>query len=64
VAAEVRALAQRSATAAREIKVRSAQSSERVESGSAFVRDAGRTIADIVPSVQRVTGVVGEITSA
>jgi methyl-accepting chemotaxis protein len=64
VASEVRALAQRSAAAAREIKALIEQSSERVEAGSALVRDAGSIIADIVTSVQRVTEVVGEITSA
>ena len=64
VASEVRALAQRSAAAAREIKSLIEHSSERVETGSALVRDAGSIIADIVTSVQRVTGVVGEITSA
>ncbi|SDR41298.1 methyl-accepting chemotaxis protein-1, serine sensor receptor [Paraburkholderia fungorum] len=64
VAGEVRTLAQRSATAAREIKELIAQSGERVNSGSALVGDAGQIIADIVGSVQRVNDIVEEISSA
>ncbi|SPB18031.1 methyl-accepting chemotaxis sensory transducer [Caballeronia novacaledonica] len=64
VAAEVRSLAQRSASAAKEIKALIGQSTDRVETGAALVRDAGGIIADIVGSVQRVTGVVGEISAA
>jgi methyl-accepting chemotaxis protein len=64
VAGEVRSLAQRSASAAREIKTLIGQSAERVDTGSSLVRDTGSIIADIVGSVQRVTGVVGEISSA
>ncbi|SAK99196.1 methyl-accepting chemotaxis sensory transducer [Caballeronia fortuita] len=64
VAAEVRSLAQRSASAAKEIKTLIEQSTGRVESGAALVRDAGAIIADIVGSVQRVTGVVSDISAA
>ncbi|WP_144110232.1 methyl-accepting chemotaxis protein [Paraburkholderia sp. BCC1886] len=64
VAAEVRTLAQRSATAAKEIKGLIAQSTERVDAGSALVSGAGQIIVDIVESVQRVTTIVGEISSA
>lgn len=64
VAAEVRTLAQRSATAAKEIKALIVQSTDRVNAGSALVGDAGRIIAEIVGSVQRVTDIVGEISSA
>jgi methyl-accepting chemotaxis protein len=64
VAAEVRTLAQRSATAAKEIKGLIAQSTDRVDAGSALVGDAGKIIAEIVGSVQRVTDMVGEISSA
>jgi methyl-accepting chemotaxis protein len=64
VASEVRALAQRSASAAKEIKTLIEQSAGRVETGSALVRDAGQIIADIVGSVERVSGVVGAISSA
>ncbi|MBQ0958418.1 HAMP domain-containing protein [Ideonella sp. 4Y11] len=61
VAGEVRTLAQRSADAARQIKQLIGQSTERVETGSALVRDAGQTITDIVGSVQRVSVIVQEI---
>jgi methyl-accepting chemotaxis protein len=64
VAAEVRTLAQRSATAAKEIKGLIAQSTDRVNAGSVLVGDAGQIIAEIVGSVQRVTDIVGEISSA
>ncbi|HTT11303.1 MAG TPA: methyl-accepting chemotaxis protein [Burkholderiaceae bacterium] len=64
VAAEVRSLAQRSAQAAREIKSLIVDSVSRVESGSTLVYEAGRTMAEIVAQVKRVTDLIGEITSA
>ena len=64
VAGEVRSLAQRSAEAAKEIKTLINASVERVESGSRLVGDAGSTMDEIVASVQRVTDIVGEISSA
>ncbi|MDB5833302.1 MAG: methyl-accepting chemotaxis signaling domain protein [Caballeronia sp.] len=64
VAAEVRTLAQRSASAAKEIKALIAQSTDRVNAGSALVGNAGQIIAEIVGSVQRVTDIVGAISSA
>jgi len=64
VATEVRALAQRSATAAREIKELISTSVEKVDAGSRLVEDAGKTMGDIVQSVRRVTDMIGEITSA
>ena len=64
VASEVRNLAQRSAEAAREIKVLIGNSVERVETGSKLVGDAGRTMDDIVAQVKRVNDLIGEITSA
>jgi methyl-accepting chemotaxis protein len=64
VAGEVRALAQRSAEAAREIKGLIAASVERVERGSALVGRAGSTMADVVAAIERVTAVVAEISSA
>ncbi|CAG1016802.1 Methyl-accepting chemotaxis protein II [Burkholderiaceae bacterium] len=64
VAAEVRSLAQRSAEAAKEIKALIGASVERVESGSRLVADAGTTMQEIVNSVQRVSDIIGEITSA
>ncbi len=64
VAAEVRSLAQRSAAAAREIKVLVGNSVEKVESGSRLVGDAGRTMGDIVAQVDRVKLLIGEIAAA
>ncbi|KPF48217.1 chemotaxis protein, partial [beta proteobacterium AAP51] len=64
VASEVRSLAQRSAEAAREIKTLIGASVEKVETGSRQVADAGRTMSDIVTSVQRVNDIIGEISTA
>ncbi|MBB3003426.1 methyl-accepting chemotaxis protein [Paraburkholderia tropica] len=64
VAGEVRTLAQRSATAAKEIKDLIATSVERVNNGTALVDDAGRTMSEIVQSVRRVADLMGEITAA
>ena len=64
VASEVRSLAQRSASAAKEIKVLIGDSVERVETGSKLVEQAGVTMNDIVTSIRRVTDVMSEITSA
>jgi methyl-accepting chemotaxis protein len=61
VAGEVRNLAQRSAEAARQIKVLIGSSVERVEAGSQLVDEAGRTMKEIVGSVQRVSDIIGEI---
>ena len=64
VAGEVRALAQRSAEAAKEIKGLIGASVEQVEGGTALVARAGSTMDEIVASVQRVTAIMGEISSA
>ncbi len=64
VASEVRSLAQRSAQAAKEIKSLIGASVEKVEGGAKLVADAGRTMTEIVSSVQRVTDIIGEITAA
>ena len=64
VAGEVRSLAQRSSEAAKEIRGLIGTSVDRVEAGTQLVRDAGTTMNDIVASVQRVTGIIGEITAA
>jgi methyl-accepting chemotaxis protein len=64
VAGEVRSLAQRSAEAAREIKSLIGASVDRVDAGSRLVADAGSTMNEIVASVQRVSGMIGEITAA
>ena len=61
VASEVRSLAQRSASAAREIKTLVGDSLEKVDTGSRLVGQAGSTMAEIVASVQRVSDVIGEI---
>jgi Methyl-accepting chemotaxis protein len=64
VASEVRSLAQRSAAAAKEIKILIGDSVQKVETGSQLVAQAGQTIGDIVESVKRVTSVVAEISAA
>ena len=64
VASEVRNLAQRSAAAAKEIKVLIGDSVEKVEAGGKLVGEAGSTMNDIVDSVRRVTDIMGEIMSA
>ena len=64
VAGEVRTLAQRSAQAAKEIKSLINSSSEKVESGSKLVQDAGSSMTEILGSVQRVSDIIGEITAA
>jgi methyl-accepting chemotaxis protein len=64
VAGEVRALAQRSAQAAREIKTLITDSVERVDQGTALVDRAGTTMQDIVAGVKRVTDIIGEISAA
>jgi len=60
----VRGLAQRAATAAKEIKTLINASVEKVESGGKLVRDAGATMDAIVTSVQHVTQIIGEISTA
>jgi methyl-accepting chemotaxis protein len=64
VASEVRSLAQRSATAAREIKVLIGESVGKVENGTRLVADAGRTMGDIVDQVRRVSTLIAEISGA
>ena len=64
VASEVRSLAQRSATAAREIKGLISNSVDKVAAGARQVQDAGSTMHDIVASVQRVSDIIGEISLA
>ncbi|WP_310738471.1 methyl-accepting chemotaxis protein [Ideonella alba] len=64
VAGEVRSLAQRSAGAAKEIKDLIADSTDKVRVGSEQVEGAGRTMDEIVASVQRVSTLVSEITHA
>ncbi|WP_421048293.1 methyl-accepting chemotaxis protein [Paraburkholderia sp. A1RI-2L] len=64
VAGEVRALAQRSATAAREISGLISDSVTRVHSGSKLVEEAGQTMGEVVQSVKHVTAIMNEIAAA
>ncbi|WP_404302943.1 methyl-accepting chemotaxis protein [Alicycliphilus denitrificans] len=64
VASEVRALAGRSAEAAREIKTLIQASAERVQAGSTLADHTGQTMAEVVRSIQQVTGLMGEISAA
>ncbi len=64
VATEVRALAQRSAAAAKEIKELIGVSVDKVEAGNVLVQKAGATMEEIVDSIRKVTDILGEITAA
>ncbi|WP_322402641.1 methyl-accepting chemotaxis protein [Massilia luteola] len=64
VASEVRSLAQRSAAAAKEIKVLIDNSVEKADAGSRLVDQAGTTMREVVESIKRVTDIMGEISAA
>src|SRR5271165_57774 len=64
VAAEVRNLAQRTVTSAKEIKVLIGESVEKVGGGTLLVRTAGETMQEIVNAVKSVTAIIGEIRTA
>jgi methyl-accepting chemotaxis protein len=64
VASEVRTLAQRSAEAAKEIKSLIGDTVEKVDGGTRLVEEAGKTMQEVVVSVQRVTDIIAEIASA
>ena len=64
VASEVRNLAQRSAAAAKEIKLLITDSVDKVDAGGKLVDQAGVTMAEIVHSITRVTDMMSEIASA
>ncbi|PMS37780.1 methyl-accepting chemotaxis protein [Trinickia symbiotica] len=64
VAGEVRALAQRSAVSAKEIKELIEGSTTRVDSGVQVAERAGKTMAEVMQAVQRVTDIMGEISAA
>jgi len=64
VASEVRSLAQRSASAAKEIKSLITDSVSTVDSGSRLVDEAGKTMTEVVHSVKRVSEIIGEIAAA
>lgn len=64
VASEVRSLAQRSATAAKEIKVLIGESATEVQAGSGDVAQARETMGHIIQAVTRVTGLMEEVAAA
>lgn len=64
VATEVRNLAQRSASAAKEIKELINDSVDKVQAGSELVDESGKTLAEIMESVKKVTNIVAEIAAA
>jgi methyl-accepting chemotaxis protein len=64
VAAEVRSLAQRSAAAAKEIKLLIGDSVGKVEAGTELVDSAGRTMAEVVSSIKKVSDLIAEIAAA
>ncbi|MGB0495458.1 MAG: methyl-accepting chemotaxis protein [Kangiellaceae bacterium] len=64
VAAEVRNLAQRSASAAKDIKKLISNSVDKVNQGTELVNDSGQKLSEIVDSVRNVTGLVGDIANA
>jgi methyl-accepting chemotaxis protein len=64
VAQEVRNLAQRSASAAKEIKTLIGDSVQKVDAGAVLVDEAGATMDEILASVKRVTGIMSEISTA
>jgi methyl-accepting chemotaxis protein len=64
VAAEVRVLAQRSATSAREIKELIQNSAEKIASGAELVNQSGTTLTGIVEEIEKLTGIVADIADA
>ncbi|CAN5203621.1 methyl-accepting chemotaxis protein [soil metagenome] len=64
VASEVRALAQRSAVAAKEIKTLIGASVQRVDAGSVLVGSAGKTMGEILAEIRKVSDLIGEISNA
>ncbi|EJM98321.1 methyl-accepting chemotaxis protein, partial [Herbaspirillum sp. YR522] len=64
VASEVRSLAQRSATAAKEIKQLIDDSVNKVAAGSALVNEAGATMTEVVDSIKSVTTIMHDISAA
>jgi methyl-accepting chemotaxis protein-1 (serine sensor receptor) len=64
VASEVRSLAQRSSSAAKEIKELITTSGQKIHDGSAFASDAGKTMTEVMQAVTRVTDIMSEIAAA
>ncbi len=63
VAQEVRTLASRSSDASRGIRELIDTSVSRTQSGASLVKSTGRTMQEIVASIERITGVIGEISA-
>ena len=61
VASEVRSLAQRSASAAKEIKELISDSVQKVEAGNTLASEAGKAMQEVVTSVERITGIMAGI---
>jgi methyl-accepting chemotaxis protein-1 (serine sensor receptor) len=64
VASEVRSLAQRSSSAAKEIKDLITASLQKIQDGSSLVNEAGKTMTEVTQAVARVTDIMGEIAAA
>jgi methyl-accepting chemotaxis protein-1 (serine sensor receptor) len=64
VASEVRSLAQRSSSAAKEIKDLIATSVDKIRDGSALAGEAGKTMSEVTLAVTRVTDIISEIAAA
>ena len=64
VASEVRALAQRAAAAAKEIRALIEDSVQHADTGNALAEQAGATMQEVLASIERVTGIMGDITAA
>jgi methyl-accepting chemotaxis protein-1 (serine sensor receptor) len=64
VASEVRSLAQRSSSAAKEIKELIASSVQKIHDGSTLASDAGATMSEVTQAIARVTDIMQEIASA
>ncbi|WP_035515369.1 methyl-accepting chemotaxis protein [Paraburkholderia nodosa] len=64
VASEVRSLAQRSSSAAKEIKDLINASVQKIHAGSSLANEAGKTMAEVTQAVARVTDIMGEIAAA
>lgn len=64
VAGEVRNLAQRASSAAREIKTLIEESVAKIDTGTVLVEEAGDTIRNVVSDVHRVTDIIGQISNA
>ena len=64
VASEVRSLAQRSSSAAKEIKDLINASVQKIQDGSLLANEAGKTMSDVTQAVSRVTDIMGEIAAA